>query len=328
MTPRVALTGGTGFLGQHVLTAFAAAGWRVRVLARRPEAVPASAAVETVKGALSDSEALAALVEGADAVVHLAGAIRARNRAGFMAVNRDGTAALAAATAAGAPEARVVLVSSMAAREPQVSHYAASKAAGEAALAATPAGADAVILRPSVIYGPGDGATLPMFRAACWPVQPVLNGPAARVALIHVADVVTAITAAAARPGLPAGTWELTDAHREGYSWAEIVDAACRACGKAGGRPVRVPAALLRLGGLGGEIAALAGAAPMLTLGKVREILHTGWGSDDAAQPPSALWYPARDIENGFAETAAWYRTAGWLGRCKSDAMTAAKATE
>ena len=142
MSPLVALTGGTGFLGRHVTAAFAAAGWRVRLLARRPEA--AGRAHETVRGSLSDQGALSALVDGADAVVHLAGAIRARSRTAFMAVNRDGTAAVGRAWRAEAPSARFVLVSSMAAREPGLSDYAASKAAGEAALD----GESAVVLRP------------------------------------------------------------------------------------------------------------------------------------------------------------------------------------
>ena len=305
MRPLVALTGGTGFLGRHVLTAFAAAGWRVRLLARRPDAAPRT--VETVQGSLSDAGALTALVRGADAVVHMAGLIRARSAAEFMAVNRYGTAALAESRAAHAPSARFVLVSSMAAREPGLSHYAASKAAGEAALAGT----GAVILRPCAVYGPGDRATLPMFRAACWLAQPVLNGPAARVALIHAADVASAV-ASAARPEMPAGTWELTDGRTQGYTWREIVEAACRACGGAA-RPVRVPAPVLALAGLCGDLAALAGAAPMLTSGKAREILHRDWGSRGQAQPPDTLWRPARDIEDGFAQTATWYRAAGWL---------------
>ncbi|HET7410195.1 MAG TPA: hypothetical protein VFJ13_08325, partial [Paracoccaceae bacterium] len=153
--------------------------------------------------------------------------------------------------------------------------------------------------------------TLPMFRAACWPVQPVLNGPAARIALIHAADVASAVVAAA-RPSMPAGTWELTDARAQGYTWPEIAAAACRACGGAA-RPLRVPAPVLALAGMCGDLAALAGATPMLTSGKAREILHPDWGSCAESQPPATLWRPVRDIEDGFAQTAMWYRAAGWL---------------
>lgn len=320
MRPLVALTGGTGFLGRHVLTAFAAAGWRVRMLARRPETAPRT--VETVQGSLAEPDALSALVRGADAVVHMAGAIKARSRAEFMAINRDGTEALRAAWAAHAPAARFVLVSSLAAREPALSAYAASKAAGEAVLAKS----DTVILRPCAIYGPGDRATLPMFRAACWPVQPVLNGPAARVALIHAADVASAVVAAT-RSEMPAGVWELTDARVQGYAWSEIVEAACQSCGHAA-HSVCVPAPLLALAGACGDLAALAGAAPMLTSGKVREILHRDWASRQEAQPPPTLWRPVRDLHEGFAQTATWYRAAGWLPVGATGRKRTAEATE
>lgn len=330
MRPLVALTGGTGFLGRHVLTALAAAGWRVRLLSRRPAGgadarLPGE--VETVSGSLSDEAALARLVDDVDAVVHLAGAIRARDRAGFMAVNRDGTAALARAAAARAPGVRFVLVSSLAAREPEISHYAASKAAGERALAESPVGADAVILRPCVIYGPGDRATLPMFRAAGWPVQPVLNGPAARVALIHAADVASAVVAAM-RPEMPAGTWELTDSRTQGYAWPEIVKAACRVCCGATPRPLRVPGFAVRLAGLGGDLAAWAGAVPMFTSGKAREVLHDNWGASIDTQPPAELWRPVRDLDDGFAQTAMWYRAHGWLSCGPLAGSRTAEATE
>ncbi len=165
-----------------------------------------------------------------------------------------------------------------------------------------------------------------MFRAARWPLQPVLNGPAARVALIHAADVACAVLAAA-RPGFPAGTYELTDARTGGYSWAEIVAAACRACGGTP-RPDRVPAPLLGLAGLAGDVAAAAGAAPMLTSGKAREILHPDWGSRAEAQPPASLWRPARDIEEGFADAASWYRASGWLPGGAAGARRTAEATK
>ena len=305
MSRLVALTGGTGFLGRHVADAFASTGWRLRLLVRRPAEFPFP--VETVRGSLGDVPALDALVDGADAVVQLAGAIRARSRAEFMAVNRDGSAAVVDAWRRRGPGARFVLVSSLAAREPGLSHYGASKAAGEAALQP----GEAVILRPTVIYGPGDRATLDLFRAARWPAQPILNGPDARIALVHVADVAKAVLAAAAGD-IPRGTYEVTDGRPQGYGWREIVGAACRACGRAS-RPVRVPVALLRLAGRAGDLAALAGLSPMLTTGKAREVLHADWGSRPEAQPPAAAWRPTRDIDGGFAETVAWYRAAGWL---------------
>jgi hypothetical protein len=112
-----------------------------------------------------------------------------------------------------------------------------------------------------------------------------------------------------------------------GYSWTEIVAAACAACGGTA-RPVRVPAPVLALAGLAGDLAALWGAAPMLTSGKAREILHSDWGSRAEAQPPASLWRPARDIEEGFADAASWYREAGWLPGVAMSAHRTAEATK
>ncbi|MEM6904476.1 MAG: SDR family NAD(P)-dependent oxidoreductase, partial [Pseudomonadota bacterium] len=219
--PLVAITGATGFLGHHIANALAARGWRLRLLVRRmPGADLGPSPAELVLGSLDDPQALETLVAGADAVVHVAGAIKAASRAGFMAVNAEGTARLVAAREAKAPGARLVMISSLAARAPGLSDYAASKAAGEAYLRAAPGPWS--ILRPSAIYGPGDRETLSVFKLARLPLQPVLNGPEARVCLIEVSDVATAVLTALAGHG-DGGIYELSDARKDGYRWHEIV---------------------------------------------------------------------------------------------------------
>ncbi|MBM3651220.1 MAG: NAD-dependent epimerase/dehydratase family protein, partial [Alphaproteobacteria bacterium] len=134
MTKLVALTGVSGFVGPHLVAALARQGYRLRLLLRRWSPLPSldGVAAEIVLGDLLDEGALRQLVAGVDAVVHAAGLIKARRAADFLRVNRDGTALLSAL----APEARLVLVSSLAAREPQLSPYAASKRAAEEAVAA------------------------------------------------------------------------------------------------------------------------------------------------------------------------------------------------
>ena len=273
--------------------------------------------VEVVQGSLSDPSALRDLVEGADAILHLAGAIKGRNRNDFMRVNAEGTAALAAAWRAAAPEARFIHLSSMAAREPGLSHYAASKYAAEQRLRAIGAkigtGADWCILRPAVVYGPGDRETLRIFRAASAPVQPMLNGSDARLTLIHVTDLVRAMAALLAA-GQPSGCHEVTDARHDGYSWDELARAAASALGRVA-RPLHVPNSVIRALGLVGDAAALGGMAGMLTSQKAREILHRDWRSDKASQPPADQWQPEITLDQGFAEAVAWYRAAGWLRR-------------
>ena len=312
-----AVTGITGFIGGHLAGALARRGWRLRALARSMPQLsintgpPTPPPVEIVQGDLADVAALARLVEGADAVIHLAGAIKGRSRADFLRANAAGTAALAQAWRDHTPVSRFLLLSSMAAREPGLSHYAASKAAAEAELRRIGAGADWCILRPAAVYGPGDRETLRIFRAAAGPVQPMLNGRAARVTAIHVDDVVDAILALA-EIGTPGTEFELTDGNINGYSWDELTEAVARATGRAP-RPVRVPAALVRAFGLAGDAAARAGLTGMLTSQKAREILHDDWSSRALAQPPASVWQPRVALADGFAATVQWYREQGWL---------------
>ena len=308
-----AVTGATGFIGGHLAGELTRRGWRIRVLARSMPRFPGVVGrpIEVVQGSLSDQAALDDLVAGADAVVHLAGAIKGRSRADFMAANADGTAAVADAWRAHAPDARFVHLSSMAAREPELSRYAASKHAAEQRLRDIGAGANWCILRPAAVYGPGDRETLRIFRAAAGPVQPMLNGRAARLTVVHVADLARAIAALAAG-GLAGGCHEVTDARHQGYSWEELARAAAVAMGRAA-RPVPVPAIVIRALGMVGDAAALGGIAGMLTSQKAREILHSDWRSDAASQPSGNLWRPEVELQEGFADAVAWYRAAGWL---------------
>lgn len=309
MTRLAAVTGGTGFLGRYIVSALADAGWRVRMLARRPVAHPqiAGLPLETVFGDLSDHRALRALVDGADTVVHAAGLIKAPSAAAFRAVNVDGTANLAAAVADGTPAARVVLVSSLAAREPHLSPYARTKRAGEERLTATLGHhVDWVIVRPGVIYGPWDTETLALFRAVArrFFLRPRIA--AARIALLHACDAAAAVAALAG--GGPAGmTFELADERIRGYSWDEIASAA-EAALQSEVRSVPVPGPILRAAAaINLATARLLHRTPMLTPGKVREILHADWGSTAERQPPRELWRPTIGLARGFRDTLRWY---------------------
>ena len=129
----LALTGATGFIGRHLVRALAEAGWRVRVLLRSDPAVIdewQGLELDVVAGSLADAAALERLVTDVDAVIHLAGAIKASRRAQFFAVNAEGAGAVSQAARRLAPAAHFLHVSSLAAREPQLSDYAASKRAG------------------------------------------------------------------------------------------------------------------------------------------------------------------------------------------------------
>ncbi len=172
--------------------------------------------------------ALRQLVDGADAVVHAAGLIKARTDRDFLPVNRDSAALLSAL----APDAHLVLLSSLAAREPQLSAYGASKRAGEAVVA-TRSGPWTVVRAPAV-YGPGDRETLAYFRAVKSGFAPQPRLPAARLSLIHVADLAEALALTVERPP-PNATYEIDDGRA--YTYADMAGAAGEALGR---RPWRI----------------------------------------------------------------------------------------
>lgn len=298
-------------MGQHVLVALRQAGWRIRLLVRGdPRLCLGDEAVELVPGTLDDERALRDLVSGSDAVVHMAGAIKARTREQFMEVNGKGTTAVATAWQTYAPDARFVMVSSLAAREPTLSHYAASKKQGERALEKLDGAA--CILRPCAIYGPGDRESLPLFKMSAWPFQPLLNGPDARLCFVHIHDVAAAIAVCAQRDA-PDGVFELSDPRLAGYSWREVAEMVCDVAERRY-RPVKLPQPVFKMLGIVGDMkAALMGTAEMLTSQKVSEALHPDWSSSKSRQLPATLWRPDYDLRSGFHQTLAWYRQAGWL---------------
>lgn len=315
MSRLAAVTGGTGFLGRYVVSALAAAGWRVRILARGNADHPqlSELRLESVRGDLSDRRALGELVEGAEVVIHVAGLIRARTAGDFRQVNVGGTANLAAAVRDRGAGARVLMVSSIAAREPQLSAYAQTKRAGEEQLTALlGTRSDWAVIRPCAIYGPWDVETLGIFRAISRGIAVRPRVSNARVALIHANDAARAIAALCDR-GPTGCILELTDARTDGYSWNHIISAAETAL-QVRARCIPLPAAAFHAAGAINLATAWAlRRTPMLTLGKARELLHPDWGSTPDRQPPRDLWQPAIGLQQGFRDTVHWYRARGWL---------------
>lgn len=309
----MAVTGASGFIGRHLVVALAEAGWRTRLLLRREPDEPLwrSLRPQVVVGSLSDAAALERLVAGADMVIHAAGLIKAARQAHYFDVNRDASARLARTVHGLAPQAHFILVSSLAAREPALSDYAASKRAGEDAVRDI-LGLRATVLRPPAVYGPGDRETLLFFQLARMRWVPLLGGPDAVAAMIHVHDLARLIVALAAAP--PHGRLlTAADGRPGGYRWDELLGCAARAVGNTAPRFVRVPQGLLSALALLGDLARASGSAGMLSSQKLRELRHTDWSVSEAerAEPPG--WAPQFDLRTGFADAVAWYRAQGWL---------------
>lgn len=311
--PLVALTGASGFIGQRLVPLLAADGWRVRLLLRRDpvRAEWRGVVPQIVAGDLGDPVALRQLVSGVDAVVHVAGLIKAARRRQFDAINHAGSAALADAVLAAAPAARFLHVSTLAAREPGLSDYAASKRAGEDAVLQK-LGARATVLRPPAVYGPGDRESLVYFQLASKRFVPLAGRPEARVALIHVDDL-TALLVALLREAPRGAVLTAADAEPRGYSWHEVFRTAALAVGNPGARLFHAPAALLQCMALGGDIARAFGTASMLNHQKLRELRHPDWSVSQQEWARPAGWAPRYRLNEGFGQAVAWYRRAGWL---------------
>jgi nucleoside-diphosphate-sugar epimerase len=261
--------------------------------------------IEWIDGALDNSDSLDRLVQGADAVIHVAGVINAPDMAGFEAGNVAGTAAMLAA-AEKAKVKRFVHVSSLAAREPRLSLYGASKARSEKLVEAS--FLSSAIVRPPAVYGPGDREILELFKMAARGI--VLLPPHGRLSVIHVDDL-SRLLLALTGPECPDSMLVEPDDGREG-GWTH--EAFGQALGRAVGRRVvtlSMPRSMLRLGARIDGL--LRGPAAKLTPDRAAYFCHPDWLVEPSRGAPEALWRPIVDTDEGLAATASWYRAEGWL---------------
>lgn len=296
----IVLTGATGFIGQALQRALAAAGHTLTALVRPGSCNAANVqpGVQQATVALDDAAALRAALAQADYVIYCAGAVRGRSVSDFRPANVDGVhAVLAAAQRQGAAPG-VLHVSSLAATRPHLSDYAATKRAGEEVVRGY-AGDNYVIVRPPAVYGPGDREMRPLFDALRRGIAVVTGPPGQRLSLLHVDDLAAAVVAMLAHWDACRGAaFELDDGTPGGYGWNDIIAAAT-----AGQRvlKVRTPRTLLRLvAGANLGLAAVFGYAPMLSPGKVRELSEPSWLCDNRAINAATGWLPLRDLRAGL----------------------------
>jgi nucleoside-diphosphate-sugar epimerase len=302
----LAITGATGFVGSAVLDAALGQGHQVRALARRDQAPRVG--VEWVRGDLADRAALAALVAGADAVVHVAGLTNTPDPAEFETANVTGTANVLAAMTAGGVR-RLVFVSSLAARQPALSAYGGSKARAEALVEAS--GQDWTTVRPPAVYGPRDIDMLDLFRAAKWGVVPLPPGGA--TSIIHADDLACLlVTLASGNAGATKKqTYEPDDGREGGWSHKELAQAIGRAMGRGRVFAPHLPRAVLEAAAAADRLARGDGAK--LTADRVGYMCHPNWVSRFDRKVPPGLWQPRMAGEEGLKATAEWYKREGWV---------------
>lgn len=301
----IALTGATGFVGQAVLDEAARREQEVRALTRRAQA--ARKRIDWVEGDLSNPAALATLCHDSDAMIHVAGLTNSSDPAAFEDANVGGTERLIAA-ARGKNLKRFVFVSSLSAREPDLSAYGASKLKAEKLVEAS--GLDWTIVRPPGVYGPRDVDYFEMFRSAKFGFVPL--PPRGASSIIHVDDLARLlIDLVDAPPALVRKRmFEPDDGREGGWAHAELAQAIGNAVGRRVFAP-HLPKPLL--GGAAKLDSLLRGGKARLTADRVGYMAHPNWVARSAHKVPESIWSPEITAEEGLRRTAEWYRSVGWL---------------
>lgn len=299
----IAVTGATGFVGQALLDRALETGLTVKALTRRDQ-LPRDG-VEWVSGDLESAEALRALMRGAEAVIHVAGVVN--DAARFESGNVLGTLnVIEAAKAEGVQ--RFIHVSSLSAREPELSAYGVSKARAEKLIMAS--GLDWTIVRPPGIYGPRDVDYFEMFRLARWGVMPV-PPKEGRASIIHVDDLARLLLALVpGGEGVSFQTFEPDDGRKQGWSHYEFARAIGWAIGR---RPwvIHLSRASLERAARADRFVRRGNAR--LTPDRVGYMAHPDWVVTHEARPPRSLWQPLVPTREGLKATAEWYRKERWL---------------
>ena len=321
------VTGGTGFIGSHLVEALLRRGLgEVRCLVRTRRKWLEGLPIREVRGDLFDEALVADAVRDVDYVYHNGGVTRARDDAVFQEANVEATLRLMETLGRVNPGVRRVVVTSSLAvvgrsadpvateESPMqpLSRYGASKARMEEALFAWRDRLPIAIVRPSTVYGPREADLYAFFRMANMGFCPVVGDtrePA--MSLVHARDLVRGMIAAAETPDVAGETFFLGGEAL--YSWRDLKEAAAAVLGR-NALTVPVPPPLVSLSGALVEgVFRLWGSLPPFHREKAREIRYAcKMCSIDKAR--RLLEYrPALSLKEGVADTIAWYRAQGWL---------------
>ena len=301
---RIAVTGATGFIGRHVVAHLRSRGDDVIEVGRPLQRAAVSKAIA-----------------GAETVVHLAGVVSASHDSDYGAVNVDATAAVAEAVRDS--EARLVHISSLAAAGPAglqaprseadppapMTAYGQSKLEGERVVAAI-AGLRWTILRPGVVYGPGDRALLPLFVLASRGVLPKIGRSSAAYTFVYITDLVRAIASAVDR-GSSGDV--LFVGHAKPVTTRALLEGVRNAVGR-GAIIVPVPLGVLKLVALLGDVGGTIRGKPLPMNSRRYAELATGGFVCRVDRLRDRLGVVAAvGLDEGLAQAAAWYRREGWL---------------
>ena len=328
------VTGGTGFIGSHLVEQLVDQGYHVTCLIRKTSNLrwlnhlltAKSPQVELVMGDLHDSDVLAQHVRDADLVFHLAGLTKAPDAATYDRVNAGGTERLIEACLGARTNLdRFVYCSSLAAVGPScdatpntedvtpqpLTDYGSSKLKGEMVVRECADRLPITIIRPPAVYGPRDTDIFLFFQMINRGVMPILGDADKLLSLVHVKDLVAGIYTAAVSERAIGETYFLTDG--DIHTWMEIERIIADALEKYTFK-VKVPFFLLDFLSIVTEAAAkISRQTPTLNRQKVRDLKQRFWICDSTKAQKELGYRPNYFLEKGIQETADWYRANGWL---------------
>jgi nucleoside-diphosphate-sugar epimerase len=327
---RVLLTGGSGFLGSYVAEQLAAGGHAVRALVRPSsdkKILEKIAGIEFLNGAIDEPATLGPAVEGVEAVVHVAGIVKARKPEEFHQVNAQGTKNLLTACLARGGLKKFVFVSSLAAMGPSkdgtpvredappnpVTHYGRSKLEAERAVLAESSRLPVTVIRPPMIYGPRDRETLAFFTSVKNRVLPLIGSGDNTLSVVYAADAASAIVKAVTADGAANGRAYFVEDGAV-YTQLQLAEEVERAMGMRALVRFPLPLSIVKIAAVATEaFGAVTGTAQMLTLDKTNELAQQHWVCSGEGARRDLGWTPKVQWAEGVAAAIKWYREAGWL---------------
>lgn len=325
---RLFLTGGTGFLGHHVAKQLIKRGHQVVALARKLERAKRLEAMgaQVVLGALPQAASLQETLQGVEAVIHVAGVVKALTKQDFLHANREGTAYLAEEILKmKVLPKRFVHISTIAVNNPEINsdfclpaaqcraltYYGESKRQGELALETLTPRIPVSILRPPVLYGPYDTELLALFRAIKKGIVPLLQEGSRELSLCYGPDVAQAVVTMVEAPRPPKGVYCLDDG--QVHTWRSLSKAVAQALEI---RPyyLKIPKTLFTLAAASSQTwAALSRQAQVLTLNKLKEMFLQRWVCGYEKLHHDLNWKPKVDLPKGLENTLEFYRREKWI---------------
>ena len=325
---RVLVTGGTGFIGSHLVESLLQRGIQVRCLLRKSSELRwlAGLPVEKIQGDCGNKDSLDEAVKGVEVVFHLAGVTKALHEKTYFEINAIGTDNLIHACLKTNPHLKkFIYLSSQAAAGPcrngdkkreedrcePVSLYGQSKRLGEELALDHAREIPLVILRPSAVYGPREKDIYTFFKLLSRKIKPCLSGDDQRISLCYVHDVIQATLLAVEAPHPSGEIFFLSDGRD--YRLGEIGDIFAHAIGiKA--HCIRVPEWMIfQAASLSEYFSRLSGKPPLFSKGKVEEILQKHWACDIGKARNLLGFEPGFSLEEGARLTVEWYKKEKWL---------------